>query len=66
MAKKFKLEIEMENAEMQTPQDVAKALHMTAAQIDQQGRLTGRILDINGNAVGHWKFIGGNACGGER
>lgn len=51
----FKLSIELGNAAMQTPEDVAHALHEVIVALDV-GRTEGKIRDENGNTVGTWSF----------
>lgn len=52
---KFKLEIELGNAAMQTRRQVAGALRRLAEEIDRN-KDKGSILDLNGNTVGTWSF----------
>jgi hypothetical protein len=59
---KFELHIELENDAMQTYEDIARSLEQTASKLRDYARVTvgetGRIMDINGNAVGRWKIRG--------
>jgi hypothetical protein len=66
MPDKFKLEIELGNAAMQTPEDVADALRRVADTLAGVGFVAGaggfgrgsqRIRDLNGNTVGDWMVI---------
>jgi hypothetical protein len=50
---KFTLEIEMGNDAMQDWTHVADALKQAAREL-YAGK--GRIRDLNGNTVGHWRF----------
>lgn len=52
----FTLTIRMENAQMQTGEEVAEALHDAANYIEQhdQGSI---ILDANGNTVGNFRYV---------
>lgn len=58
----FKLEIDLGDAAMKTPDDVARALRQVADTLDTEGgrapvegySLDGRIRDLNGNTVGKW------------
>lgn len=52
----FTLTIELGNAEMQKPQDVADAIMGAAHRIADDDIRTGNIRDTNGNTVGAWKF----------
>lgn len=51
---KFKLEIKMRNATMQTVEDIAQALRDVANKLER-GCTSANILDINGNVVGTFK-----------
>ena len=53
----FTLRIEMGNAAMQTPGDVAESLRDVATLLyfGADSR-SGKILDYNGNVVGEWGF----------
>ena len=54
---KFILEIEMGNDGVMDGYDVANLLVITANKIKHHNhRVTGKILDINGNTVGWYKF----------
>ena len=54
----FRLRIEMGNAEMCSEWDVADALKVVAQRL-QKGEQTGKIMDLNGNTVGEFKFTEG-------
>lgn len=60
---KFALEITLGNDAMQTGEDVARRLEVTAAKIranygidyiDEWNGLGGYVMDANGNTVGKW------------
>ena len=54
---KFTLRIEMGNAAMKTPEDVAESLRDVANRLNYgMDRRSGEILDYNGNKVGEWGF----------
>jgi len=56
---KFTLEIDLANAGMQTPVDVADALKKVSDRLmgwSDDSDDSGSIRDANGNAVGHWKL----------
>lgn len=58
---KFNLEIELENDDMQSPDDVAEALADIAHKLRDLGEedmddAQSVIMDVNGNKVGHWWF----------
>lgn len=59
-AEKLTIEIRLGNEAMQTPQDVAAKLDQLSDLLNGFGRIAfphGRkILDRNGNTVGHWEF----------
>ena len=63
MAHKFTLEIELGNAAMSTPLNVARALDTVAARL-RNGEREGRIRDVNGNTCGTWAIAHdtGEAC----
>ena len=48
---KFTLTVKMGNAEMSTPEDIRHALRDVATAISR-GKISGVILDANGNNVG--------------
>lgn len=52
---RFTLTIELEDAAMRDPGDVAQALEQVAAEVRDWGFGDHPILDINGNTVGRWK-----------
>jgi hypothetical protein len=52
--KRFKLQIEMGNAAMETLDDIADALEDTAQKL-RQGKPLGPIFDLNGNKVGNYE-----------
>lgn len=55
--REFTLRIEMGNAAMKTPEDVAESLRAVANRLDYgMDRQSGKILDYNGNKVGEWEF----------
>lgn len=55
--REFTLRIEMGNAAMKTPEDVAESLRDVANRMDYcMGSQSGEILDYNGNVVGEWGF----------
>lgn len=49
----FELVLDIGNAEMQTPEDIAAALEEVASKL-RRGRSDSAILDVNGNEVGYW------------
>ncbi len=49
----FSLRIELGNAAMSTPEQVAQALRKAADAVETH-REDGPILDLNGNSVGRW------------
>ena len=49
------LSLEIGNAAMETPVQVARALRSVADRIEDDA-LSGVIVDANGNTVGTWKF----------
>lgn len=49
----FTLKIDLGNAAMSSPEDVAGALESVAAKV-RDGRDEGGIRDLNGNTVGRW------------
>lgn len=51
----FKLEIELGNAAMKSPDDVARALRRIADRLEA-GAEGGKVMDSNGNSVGKWGF----------
>jgi hypothetical protein len=51
---RFTLEIELGNAAMQTGEDVAHALRVAAAALEEVGCSRSSIWDVNGNRVGVW------------
>lgn len=63
---KFSLSIDLGNAAMLSPDDVARALQKVAAHLeglvvrqtrhDEQQVFDGRIKDANGNTVGKWSL----------
>ena len=60
---KFTLEIELGNAAMQSPDDVAESLRQVSDLLKHNERFgtttdTARIFDDNGNTVGEWAFRG--------
>ncbi len=54
MKKYFELQILLGNDAMQTGEDVARALHEVASNLEW-GFLGGMIYDDNGNRVGQWE-----------
>ncbi len=62
MSKCFKLEIEMENAGMDSEEDIIMTLREVASQIEYSVRFdvkkAGPIRDVNGNLCGFWKLTG--------
>lgn len=54
----FSLDIDLGNAAMQSPEDVADALRATADKLDAAAGYVGEgaIHDANGNRVGGWGF----------
>jgi hypothetical protein len=60
---RFTLEIELGNAEMQTPDHVAEALNRTADKLWNTGwahnprEEGGSVRDLNGNRVGSWEVL---------
>lgn len=52
----FTFTLELGNAAMMTGDDVARALRIAAAEVDD-GDTTGRVRDENGNTVGRWEFV---------
>lgn len=61
---KIAIEIELGNAEMQTPADVADALSDLIGWLDQRGSVPfesgdspKRIRDVNGNTVGQLRVV---------
>lgn len=59
--KRFKLEIELGNEEMQSPEHVADALEHLAEVLRENSENVLRnekqsIFDVNGNDVGYWRF----------
>ncbi len=51
----FNLRIELGNAAMQTPEDIADALRSVANKLES-GNTEGSIRDLNGNTVGEFKI----------
>lgn len=51
--RKFVVKIDMGNIAMQTASDVAEALIDVAANL-KRGKLSGSIVDVNGNTVGDY------------
>jgi hypothetical protein len=53
---KFTVDIELGNAEMQSPEQVAIVLRDIALELDDQEAFEPgkRVRDANGNTVGHW------------
>ena len=49
----FTLSIKMGNAEMQTPEDIRRALREVATEM-ARGKVSGVILDANGNNGGRY------------
>ena len=56
MGKKFVLEIDLGNAAMERPEEIAEALHRTAYVICG-GIGEGTIRDLNGNTVGSFNIV---------
>jgi hypothetical protein len=54
-AKEFGLSIELGNAEMLSPNDVAWALKRVVQRLER-GTTSGTIMDANGNTVGAFGF----------
>jgi len=52
-SRKFVVAVEMGNIAMQTSDDIAEALVDVAAQL-KRGKLSGSIIDANGNTVGSY------------
>jgi hypothetical protein len=54
----FTLNIELGNAAMESPQDVAAALRKVADRLEriESVEANGRIGDLNGNTVGSWNY----------
>ena len=52
--KKLRLTLDLGNDAMQTPEEIADALHTVADSVLTHER--GVILDLNGNAVGVWRI----------
>ncbi len=52
--RRFILEIELRNDAMRLDEDIARALHKYATRINESGP-EGKIMDINGNTVGHYE-----------
>lgn len=67
MDEKFTLTIDLGNAAMSTPRDVALALRFAADQLHTAGDLwagravAGNIRDANGNTVGSWELLEGSS-----
>lgn len=53
----FTARIRLGNSEMQTPEDVARALREVADCLEGSGLSSHGILDVNGNRVGEWSVI---------
>lgn len=53
----FTLEIQLGNAAMQTPEDVALALRELAERLEGSGPTEGMVRDENGNTVGRWTLV---------
>jgi len=55
----FKLELDLENDAFAADphREVARILRETAGEIEEH-RPGGRLLDVNGNDVGRWRFLG--------
>jgi hypothetical protein len=51
---KFTLKINLGNAAMMDPADVAAALEETAAKLRDEGFEDGKVRDLNGNTVGEY------------
>jgi hypothetical protein len=49
----FSLEIRLGNEAMQSVDDVARMLEKIAGLL-RRGRVDGKIMDLNGNSVGHY------------
>ncbi len=47
------MNVEMDNAAFEDEDELPRLLHLTAYQIER-GCRDGRVLDANGNAVGHF------------
>jgi hypothetical protein len=54
----FQLKIELGNAAMLDPADVADALEQVASKVRDYGFGAGNIRDVNGNRVGSYALIG--------
>ncbi len=52
----FSLNIDLGNAAMQTPDDVAVALRIIANRLNDDDVRCAAIFDLNGNRVGAFKF----------
>ncbi len=62
----FHLRIELGNAEMNTPEDVGKALHKVADKLQASSEVRylmeeATIYDVNGNNVGEFKYAHGGS-----
>lgn len=52
MAGEFTLHIRLGNAEMRTPEHIARELHAVADQLADDPQKDGTIIEVNGNSVG--------------
>jgi hypothetical protein len=55
MPERFTLTVELGNAAMSTPEDVADALREVADALEA-GASSGIVRDVNGNTVGRWEL----------
>ena len=56
MKEHFILNITLGNSAMTNREEIADALHTTAAKV-RGGQREGTIMDLNGNTVGNYQFI---------
>lgn len=60
---RFVLSLDLGNAAMEGPADIAEALRGVAAKLDDVLALSppafGRVFDANGNRVGTWRVLDG-------
>jgi hypothetical protein len=54
----FVLRIKLGSSAMQSAEDVAWALRKLADLLEQPGPTDGKLMDLNGNAVGSWTLVG--------
>lgn len=53
----FIMKVELGNAAMQSPDDLASALELVAVQVRNRMEYPMPVLDANGNACGEWTVL---------